>query len=121
MSKRLFILCTHGPEDAERATIPFVMATAAQASDVEVVMGFQVDGVWLAGKGVADQVTAPGFPPLKDLVAAYQEAGGQMLVCGPCMKTRGVDTKPGLMDGTTVVGAAVFVEEAMKATSTLIY
>lgn len=121
MASRLFILCTHGPEDVERATIPFVMATAAQASDVEVVMGFQVDGVWLAGKGIPDQITAPGFPPLKDLVAAYLEAGGKILVCGPCMKTRGVDTQPGLIDDAVIVGAAVFVEESIKASATLTY
>lgn len=121
MSESLFILCTHGPDDAERVTIPFVMATAAQASDVEVVMGFQVDGVWLAGKGVCERVQAPGFPPLGELVAAYLEAGGKMLVCGPCLKTRGVDTDPGLIDAAVVVGAATFVEEAVKAKATLTY
>jgi len=31
MAERLVIMCTYGPEDPERATIPFVMATAAQA------------------------------------------------------------------------------------------
>ena len=57
--KKLFILCTHGPEDAERATIPFAMATAAQASDVEVVMGFQAEGVKLATKDSLGKVFAP--------------------------------------------------------------
>jgi predicted peroxiredoxin len=33
-TEKLILMCTHGPEDPERATIPFVMATAAQASDV---------------------------------------------------------------------------------------
>jgi predicted peroxiredoxin len=35
MTQKLAIVCTHGPEDPERATIPFVLATAAQASDLE--------------------------------------------------------------------------------------
>ena len=52
MAEKLVIMVTHGPESPERATIPFVMATAAQASDVEVVMGFQADGVMLVKKGV---------------------------------------------------------------------
>ncbi|NMC79602.1 MAG: sulfur reduction protein DsrE, partial [Chloroflexi bacterium] len=38
MAEKLAIVCTHGPEDPERATIPFVLATAAQASDVDVIM-----------------------------------------------------------------------------------
>jgi predicted peroxiredoxin len=28
---KIVLMCTHGPEDPERATIPFVIATAAQA------------------------------------------------------------------------------------------
>lgn len=121
MAGRLFILCTHGPEAPERATIPFVMATAALASDVEVVMGFQADGVWLAAKGGADNIQAPGFPPLKDVLATYQEAGGTLLVCGPCMQSRGIDAKTALVEGATVVGAVTFVEESMKANATMTY
>jgi predicted peroxiredoxin len=39
MSEKKLILVTHGTNSPELATIPFVMATAAQASDIEVVMG----------------------------------------------------------------------------------
>ena len=47
-NRKLFIMATNGPENPELATIPFVMATAAQASDVDVVMGFQGNGSMLA-------------------------------------------------------------------------
>jgi predicted peroxiredoxin len=57
--EKLVIMVTHGPDDPELATIPFVMAGAAVASDVDVVMGFQGDGCRLVQKGVADTVTAP--------------------------------------------------------------
>ena len=46
MAEKLFILCTHGAEDPERATIPFVMATAAQAMDVVVVLGLGLLLMW---------------------------------------------------------------------------
>ncbi len=121
MAKKLFILCTHGPEDGERAIIPFVMATAAQASDVEVAMGFQAEGVKLADKGNLSKVSAPNFPAFADLVAAYQEAGGKMLVCGPCVKTYGIDPAKDFHDGAVVVGAATFVEQAVNADSSLVY
>jgi hypothetical protein len=39
--EKLIIVVTHGPEDPELATLPFVMAAAAIVSDVEVAMAFQ--------------------------------------------------------------------------------
>jgi len=121
MAEKLVIMCTHGPESPERATIPFVLATAAQASDVEVVMGFQAEGVVLATKGAAERVAAPSFPPLKDLVAAYFEAGGAMLVCGPCVQSRKIDPVKDFIAGASVVNAARFVKECTEATNVLVY
>jgi len=121
MAEKLFILCTHGAEDPERATIPFVMATAAQAMDVVVVLGFQANGVTLPANGVAERIAAPNFPPLKDLVLAYREAGGEFLVCGPCVATRNLDPKKDFLDGASVVSAATFVKECMEATNVLNY
>jgi predicted peroxiredoxin len=114
-------MCTHGPENPERATIPFVMATAGQAADVEIIMGFQADGVRLAAKGVAESIAAPSFPPLKDLFNAYLEAGGKLLVCGPCVQSRKIDPKKDFVDGASVVGAATFVQHCTEATNVLIY
>jgi len=42
MSRKLVFMVTHGPEDPERATIPFAMAVGAQAAGIEVVMGFRL-------------------------------------------------------------------------------
>ena len=121
MAEKLVIMVTHGPESPERATIPFVMATAAQASDVEVVMGFQADGVMLVKKGVAEEVAAPAFPPLKTLLNAYIEAGGQLLACGPCVKSRGINPETDFVENTKVVNAGTFVKECTEATNVLNY
>jgi len=58
-AKKLFIMVTNGPENPE-PTIPFVMATAALASDVKVVMvmRFQGNGSMLAMRCMADHVFA---------------------------------------------------------------
>lgn len=119
--EKLILMCTHGPEDAERATIPFVMATAAQASEVDVVIGLQVDGVLLAKKGVAETITAPAFPPLKELLDIYLENGGKLLVCGPCVKSRQINPETDFVVGATVVNAATFVKEVSEATNALVY
>jgi uncharacterized protein len=121
MAKKLVILCTHGAEDPERATIPFVVATAAQAMDVEVVMGFQASGVTLVAKGVAERIAAPSFPPLKDLLLAYREAGGKFLVCGPCVASRKIDPKNDFVESASVVNAGAFVEQFVEATNVLVY
>lgn len=121
MADKLFIMVTHGPEAPERATIPFVMATTAQASEVEVLMGFQAEGVALVKKGAADDVCAPGFPPLKDLLATYIEEGGKMYACGPCIKSRGISPDTDFVDGAKVVNAATFVKEVTEATTVLTY
>ncbi len=120
MAGKLVVMCTHGPQSPERATLAFVMATSAQASDMEVVVGLQADGVSLAAPGVADTVTAAGFPPLGVLLAAYLEGGGQFLVCGPCLLARSIDPKA-LVEGAVVVGAATFVAECVSADSSLVY
>ncbi len=121
MSEKLVIMVTHGPEAPERATIPFVMATAAQASDVDVLMGFQADGVLLVKKGIADDICAPAFPPLKDLLAAYIEAGGKLFACGPCIKSRNINPETDFVEGAKVVNAATFVKEVTEATNVLTY
>ena len=117
--EKLVIMATHGPEDPERATIPFVMACAALASDVAVVMGFQADGVYLVHKGEAATVQAPDFPPLAKLLDDFRELGGTLLVCSPCVKSRGIAES--LVPGAEIVAAGRFVAEVTSATSTLVY
>lgn len=117
--QKLVIMATHASEDPERATIPFVMGCAALASDVDVVIGFQADGVCLVKKGEAGTIEAPGFPPLAKLLADFQELGGTLLVCTPCAKSRGITES--LIDGAELVAAARFVAEVTSATNSLSY
>lgn len=119
-NEKLVIMVTHGPDDAELATIPFAMAGAAVASDMDVVMGFQGDGCLLVEKGVAETVRAPEFAPLGELLETIKELGGQLLVCSPCVKKRGL-TEDDLVDGAEIVAAGRFVAEIASATNSLVY
>jgi len=118
--EKLVIMVTRGPGDPERATIPFVMAGAALASEVDVVMGFQADAVRLVERGQVDGIEAAGFPPLAKLVADFHDLGGLALVCGPCLKSRGIAADQ-LVDGAEVVAAGRFVAEITSATNALTY
>ena len=117
---KLVLICTHGPEDPELATIPFVLATAAQASDVDVLMGFQANGVLLIQQGIAEHVFAPGFPPLKELLDLYVEGGGQLYACSPCVGSRHLSAEE-FVPGAKVVSAATFVKEFTEATNVVVY
>ena len=119
-TEKLVFMVLHGPDHPEHATIPFVMAGAGLASDVEIVLGFQADGVELVRKGGADAIEAPGFPPLAKLMADVIELGAKLLVCGPCLKSRGIAAND-LVDGAEVVAAGRFIAEITSATSSLVY
>jgi predicted peroxiredoxin len=118
--EKLVVMVTHGPEDPEIATIPFAMAGAAVASDVEVVLGFQGDGCELVKKGVAETVHADEFAPLGELLETIREMGGQLLVCSPCIKKRHL-AQEDLVEGAEIVAAGRFVAEVTSATNSLVY
>ena len=118
--EKLVFMVTHGPGEPELATIPFVMAAAALASDVAVVMGFQGGGVELVHDGVAETVQSPEFPSLAKLLNDVRELGGLLLVCSPCIKSRGIAASD-LVAGAEVVAAARFIAEITSATNSLVY
>lgn len=120
MSEKIVLMATHGPKEPELATIPFVMATAAQASDVEALIGLQADGVLLASKNTSIEIKAAGFPPLKQLLDLYLEAGGKLYVCGPCATARNIGPED-LINGAEIVNAVTFIQACTEATSSLVY
>ena len=83
---KLLLHATHGKDDPERATLPFVVANVAANADQETVVLLTIDGVWLATKGYADGIHKEGFPALKDVLASFVANGGQVWACGTCTK-----------------------------------
>ena len=119
-TEKLVIISTTGPDNIEKATLPFVVATAAQTLDAQVVIILQASAVLLAKKGMAENVNAQGFMPLKKLMDTFIELGGQLLICSPCIKERFIQPED-LVEGSKIVAAGTVVEEVLSATSTLTY
>ncbi len=117
---KVVIIATHGPEDKERATLPFVMATAAQVMEAEAVVVLQGSGVLLAQKGVYEHVFAGGLPPLKDLLATFMAEGGKLLVCTPCIQERQLELSM-LVDGAQLIAGARVIQEITTASAVLNY
>jgi predicted peroxiredoxin len=119
-NEKLVIISTIGNENHEKATLPFVLATAAQASDVEVVVILQANAVVLAKKGEAEKVIAKDFMPLKELIDTYISMGGNLLLCSPCLKARGI-AKEELINGSSIIAAGTVVSEVLSAKSVVTY
>lgn len=96
-------------DNTDRATVAFVVANAAAASEKETVVFLSIEGVRLGVQGTADPVAEPGFAPLKDLMANFVKAGGKIWLCSPCFKKRGLDEHK-LVAGAQIVGGASLVE-----------
>jgi predicted peroxiredoxin len=120
MADKIVYIVTHAAEDPDRATLPFVLATAAQTMDVEAVVALQGTGVFLAKKGYLDHVYAAGLPALKDLVQTFLEEKGKLLVCVPCIRERKIDESD-LIEGAQPVAAAGLTMEVLSAKATLVY
>lgn len=117
---KVVIMATHGPEDKERATLPFVMATASQVMECETVVILQGTGVLLAQKGVYDHIFAGGLPPLKSLLEGFMQSGGKLLVCTPCIQERQLE-EPMLVEGAELIAGARVIQEVTTASAVLNY
>src|SRR5260370_33596728 len=96
-------MLSYAKNDSDNATVAFVVANAAVASDKESIVFLSTEGVRLAQKGYADDIHEQGFAPLRELMANFVKAGGKIYVCSPCFKKRGLDENK-LVDGAVVVG-----------------
>ena len=119
-AEKIVIISTVGPENPEKATLPFVCATAAQSMDVEVTMILQSNGVLISKKGEADDIKAPGLMPLKDLLKTFLELEGKLLLCSPCIKERNISTDE-LVEGSELIAAGTVVSEVLSAKNVLTY
>jgi predicted peroxiredoxin len=118
MSDKLIFNCTHGKEDPERATLPFVAANIAAAAGQEAIVLCTIEAVWLGTEGGTDGIAQPGLPGLSDLYREFIDNGGNIWLCGACTKPRGIAEEQ-LMKGSTIVGAAKVVEEVIAGAKTV--
>ncbi len=119
-TEKIVIFATHGPEDPERASIPFVMGNAALAMDSQATVVLQGTGVTLAKKGCYEHVFAAGLPPLEELVQSFVELGGKIWVCIPCIEERKI-TKDMLVDEAELAKSGKVILEVLDANATLNY
>ena len=109
MANKFCVSLTHAKDNADKATVGFVVANAAAGSGKETLVFLSIEGVRLAQKGYADDIREEGFAPLRELMDNFAKAGGTIYVCSPCFKRRKLD-ETALVSGAVIVGGAKLVE-----------
>jgi len=109
MATKFCVNLTCSKNDPDKATVAFVVANAAVASEKETMVFLSAEGVRLSQTGYADEIREEGFAPLKDLMDKFAAAGGKIYVCSPCFKKRGLNEAK-LVAGALIVGGAKLVE-----------
>ncbi len=118
----VFIFMTSGPETPQRCATPFYMANIAAVMDSEVKIVFQIDGILLAKKGVAENLKAlEGGKLIIDFLKEAKEAGVELYCCSAALDLHNM-TKDDLIDEIDdIVGAAWMMDEALSADVVLNY
>jgi predicted peroxiredoxin len=109
MAGKFCVTLSFAKDNTDKATVAFVVANAAVASEKETLVFLSIEGVRLSQKGFADDIREEGFAPLKELMDNFVKAGGKIWVCSPCFKKRGLN-EANLVAGATIVGGAKLVE-----------
>ncbi len=109
MPGKFVVSLTSAKDNTDKATVAFVVANAAVASDKKTLVFLSIEGTRLSQKGYADDIHEEGFAPLRDLMTSFVEAGGEIYVCSPCFKKRKLD-EASLVPGAVIVGGAKLVE-----------
>ena len=120
MADTLIFNCTHGKDDPERATLPFVAANIAAASGQTAVVLCTIDAVYLGTEGGTEGVQKEGFPALKELYTEFVGNGGEVWLCAACTKPRGI-TEDKVAKGSRIVGAAYVVEQIVQGAKTVAF
>jgi predicted peroxiredoxin len=115
---KIMIHNTQGKDDLERATLAFIIANAALTAGQEATVLLTIDGVWFAKRGYADGLQAEGFGPISEQISTFINNGGQVWVCGVCVKPRNINPDD-LIEGAQIVGAAVAIEAMVNGAQTL--
>ncbi len=120
MPGKFVVSLTSAKDNTDKATVAFVIANAAVASDKKALVFLSIEATRLSQEGYADDIHEEGFAPLRDLMRSFVEAGGEIYVCSPCFKKRKLD-EANLVAGAVIVGGAKLVEFMGEAAPSVSY
>ena len=103
MPGKAVVSLTTGLEDPEKVTVAFLVAVGAAETGRPTLVFLTKEAVRLALVGFTAGVACEGCPPLPDLLARYDRAGGRYYVCPVCFDAKKLD-KGGLVANAELAG-----------------
>jgi predicted peroxiredoxin len=103
MNSKFLVNANYGPDNAEKATISFILAFTSSKTHETAV--FAASGAAdLLVKSKRPTVHAQGYEPLNGLIDGFVENGGKIWLCPACAKAKGV-AQEDLIEGVEIAGA----------------
>ena len=113
---KMLILMSSGPDTPRRCASPFYLATAGAAMEYDVEIVFNMDGILLLKKGVAENVYAiEGGQPVSDFMRQAKEVGVKFHCCVPALDLHGLSQDDLIEEVDGIVGGAHVIDAAHEA------
>jgi predicted peroxiredoxin len=114
---KLVVLLTKGI-DSELSSVALTIACGGLTAGLKVSIFLTSTGIDLVRRGGHAMTQVAPLQPLAALVQDFQQRGGVVWACPPCVKSRGYEQKD-LIDGVTIVGASAMHEQIKQGAATL--
>lgn len=118
-TKDLIIVMTKGIND-EVSSVGLTLANGALTAGKKVGLFLTSAAIDLVRRNGIDHTHVHPMEPLKDLLHAFMERGGDVWACPPCTRARGYDENS-LVDGVVISGASVIFERIKNGAATLTF
>jgi predicted peroxiredoxin len=114
---KLVVMITNGIA-SELSSVGFTIANGGITAGLKVSVFLTSNAIDLVRKGGQAMTHVPPLDPLATLIASFQERGGVIWACTPCVKARGY-AQADLLDGIIIAGASVMHAEIAAGAATL--
>lgn len=114
---KLVILITKGIE-SEVSSVAFTIANGALSAGMKVFVFLTSTSIDLVRKGGQAMTHVAPLQPLALSIADFQNRGGVIWACPPCVQSRGYE-QTDLLEGVTIVGASAMFAEVKLGAATL--
>ena len=118
-TKDLIIVMTRGMND-EVSSVALTLANGAMTAGKTVGLFLTSAAIDLVRKNGIDHTHVKPMEPLKDLLTAFMDRGGDVWVCPPCTTARGY-AQESMIDGVVISGASVIFERIKNGAATLTF
>jgi predicted peroxiredoxin len=114
---KLVVMMTNGIA-SELSSVGSTIANGGITAGLKVSIFLTSTAIDLVRKGGQAMTHVPPLDPLATLIASFQERGGVIWACAPCVKARGYEAAD-LLAGVVITGASVMHAEIAAGAATL--